>query len=345
MTLPRLNQVRTTAAFKQQPEDFQVREQLQVEDEGEGEHQWLWIRKKGANTRFLAERLAQFAGVNPRQVSYSGMKDRNAVTWQWYSVQLPGSELLDWSQMDVSGVSVERIIRRTKKLKLGFHKANHFIIRLRDVADKSQFEENWNALCEKGTLNYFGSQRFGHDGQNVNSARQWIAADKPAKISKAKRSLWLSALRSYLFNHIAAARFQQHEVTPLPGDCVMLQGSQSVFTVQQWDEELLTRLESGDIQLTCPMPGEDGPGKVEGQAREFEQQQLSEYSDWIADFAKVRLKASRRPWQLFLQQPKLTWQQADVIIEFALPTGSFATTCINELIDLAVTDNDENSVE
>ena len=93
------------------------------------------------------------------------------------------------------------------------------------------------------------------------------------------------------------------------------------------------------------MPGEDGAGKVEADALQFEMQQLSGFEDWLNDFAKVRLKASRRPYRLLLQEPGLDWQEGDAIVSFTLPTGSFATACINELIDLAVTENDENSVE
>lgn len=342
---PTLNTEKTTAQFKQQPTDFQVREVLDVEDEGEGEHQWLWIKKTGANTRYVAEQLAKFAGVHPRNVSFSGMKDRNAVTWQWFSIQLPGKATLDWQQMGVAGVEVERVIRRTKKLKTGFHKANAFTIRLRDVADTECFTRNWQTLCAQGTLNYFGAQRFGFNGNNLTQGRQWLSAEKPAKIAKGKRSIWLSALRSYLFNHVVAARYRQHQFAPMAGDCVMLQGSQSVFIAENWDEELLQRLASGDIQLTAPMPCEDGAGKVEADALQFEMQQLSGFEDWLNDFAKVRLKASRRPYRLLLQEPELVWQGGDAIVSFTLPTGSFATACINELIDLAVTENDENSVE
>lgn len=347
---PTLNQHKTTADFKQSPDDFQVREVLTVEDEGEGEHQWLWIKKTAANTRYVAEQLARFAGVHPRQVSYSGLKDRNAVTWQWFSVQLPGKPLLDWSLLALDGVVVEQVMRRTKKLKLGFHKANAFTIRLRNVDDADVFEHNWEQLCEQGTINYFGAQRFGFNGNNIIDARRWLSADKPAKIAKGKRSIWLSALRSYLFNQLAAARYQCYEFEPLNGDCVMLNGSQSVFIAESWDPVLLQRLAEGDIQLTLPMPGEDGVGKVEGSARQFEEQQLENFQTWLSDFSKVRLKAARRPYRLQLQQPQLVWQSTasgakDATISFTLPTGSFATACINELIDLAVNDNDENSVE
>lgn len=345
VVLPRINDTLTHAQFKSQASDFQVRERLTVDDEGEGEHQWLWVKKEGANTRFVAEQLAKFAGVHPRQVSYSGMKDRNAVTWQWFSVQLPGQDMLPWQQLALEGVVIERAIRRTKKLKLGFHKANEFTIRLRAVEDKKRFIDNWQRLCQQGTINYFGSQRFGHDGQNVVQARRWIRAERPHKISKAKRSLWLSAMRSYLFNHVAAERFKKHGFNPLAGDCVMLNGSQSVFVAEQWDYSLQQRLQEHDILLTAPMPGEDGCGLVDDVAKAFEQECLAPFQPWLEDFSKVRLKASRRAFALFMQTPELHWEGDDAIVSFALPTGCFATTCINELIDLSVTDNDEHSVE
>ena len=43
--------------FKQQPEDFIVQEILGHEPLGEGEHIYLWVRKEGLNTAYLAEQI------------------------------------------------------------------------------------------------------------------------------------------------------------------------------------------------------------------------------------------------------------------------------------------------
>ena len=81
-------------------EDFRVTEIPLLEPDGEGEHVWLWIRKRNENTPWVAGQLARFAGVHPRQVSYAGLKDRRAVTEQWFSVQMPGRDAPDWETLN-----------------------------------------------------------------------------------------------------------------------------------------------------------------------------------------------------------------------------------------------------
>jgi tRNA pseudouridine13 synthase len=79
-----------TAVLKATAEDFQVDEVLDIPLSGDGEHLWLWVEKRGLNTEEAARRIAKAAGVPLRTVSYAGLKDRQALTRQWFSVQLPG---------------------------------------------------------------------------------------------------------------------------------------------------------------------------------------------------------------------------------------------------------------
>jgi len=342
----RLNSKRTQAQFKLHPEDFVVTERLDVADDGEGEHQWLWIRKRGANTQFVARQLARFADTSPKNVSYAGLKDRNAVTEQWFSVQLPGQETLDWQQLNNEEFQVLKVIRRQKKLKLGLHEANQFKIRLRDVVDKGLFEQNWNSLVSDGTLNYFGPQRFGHDQNNLTRGFEWLRAGGSNKrVKKPEQSRLLSSVRSFLFNQIASSRYQQYGFETLAGDCVMLSGSQSVFHVEQWDDELKQRLTTGDIQLTAGQPGWVSKPLISGEAEQFETDCVSPWADIIDCLASKKVKASRRAMRLKPTDPELCWDGSDAVIYFELPKGSFATACISELIDLSVTENDEDSVE
>lgn len=335
--LPRLqNGDRPQAEFKQTPKDFQVIEQLDVADDGEGEHQWLWVRKEGANTNFCAEKIARFAGVSPKNVSYSGLKDRQAVTWQWFSVQLPGQETLNWEELNDSEMSVERVIRRTKKLKTGFHSGNRFVIRLTNVSSRNALEQLWEGVCEQGVVNYFGEQRFGRGGDNVAQAERWLMADRPARITRSKRSLYLSALRSYLFNEIVAERIRQFGIDgTLAGDCVMLEGSKSVFTVEQWDDELTQRLLNNNIYLTAPLAGSTNKPLVKGEAEEFELSLLQPYESWLQAFKKLRVEAARRALLLRVENPGISWQDDEAELRFTLPSGAYATTVLNEIVDLS----------
>ncbi|MCX7230237.1 MAG: tRNA pseudouridine(13) synthase TruD [Burkholderiales bacterium] len=55
---------------------------------GEGEHIWLDIEKNGANTAVVAQQLAEAAGVQDVDVGNAGLKDRYAITRQWFSIVL-----------------------------------------------------------------------------------------------------------------------------------------------------------------------------------------------------------------------------------------------------------------
>ena len=67
-----------TAILRSIPEDFRVEEILGYEPDGEGEHAFLWVEKREANTDWVARELARFAGVSPMHVGYAGLKDRHA---------------------------------------------------------------------------------------------------------------------------------------------------------------------------------------------------------------------------------------------------------------------------
>ncbi|MCA1766944.1 MAG: tRNA pseudouridine(13) synthase TruD, partial [Idiomarina sp.] len=228
------------------------------------------------------------------------------------------------------------VLRRTKKLKSGFHRANRFVIRLANVSSKEDLETLWQAVSEQGVINYFGEQRFGRAGDNVAQAERWLMADRPARISRNKRSLYLSALRSYLFNQIVAERISQFGAQGmLAGDCVMLKGSQSVFTVEQWDDELKQRLLNNDIYLTAPLAGSNNKPLVKDEAESFEFNLLQPYESWLQALRKLRVDASRRALLLRLEEPEISWQGNDAELRFTLPSGAYATIVLNEIVDLS----------
>ena len=121
-------QPEVTARLRLLPEDFCVTEIPLVQPDGEGEHVWLWLRKRNENTPRVAEQLARFAGVHPRQVSYAGLKDRSAVTEQWFSVQMPGRDAPDWQGLNSETLTVLRHARHSRKLRRGALKGNRFRI-------------------------------------------------------------------------------------------------------------------------------------------------------------------------------------------------------------------------
>ncbi len=155
-----------SAVIRNIPEDFVVEEQLGFEPSGAGEHAFLFLQKRELNTQELAKHLAELAGVPERDVGFSGMKDRNAVTRQWFSVGLAGRAEPDWQRLEAGGnVRVLRSERHLRKLRRGVHRANRFSLVLREVSGAlDAIEQRLQILRDRGAPNYFGEQRFGIDG-------------------------------------------------------------------------------------------------------------------------------------------------------------------------------------
>ena len=72
--------------IKSIPEDFIVVEQLAEPLTGTGEHLYLRVKKRNANTNWVASQIARCADIRTLDVGYAGRKDRHAVTRQWFSV-------------------------------------------------------------------------------------------------------------------------------------------------------------------------------------------------------------------------------------------------------------------
>ena len=144
-----------SALFRSVPEDFQVTEQLGFDLSGEGEHLCLYVEKRGQNTRWVAGLLAKHFGVDDMAVSHCGMKDRHAVTRQWFSVHLPGKlpEMPERPPM-LEGCQVLAQQRHHKKLRRGQHAGNQFVIRLRQIeGDVSVLEHSLQQVVN-GVPNY-----------------------------------------------------------------------------------------------------------------------------------------------------------------------------------------------
>ena len=117
------------ATYKAYATDFVVNEILPLDFTGEGEHLWLHIEKLGMNTAYLAKLLSEWAEIPPRDVGYSGLKDRHALTTQWFSLRLPKKQLpeSEFAPVDIGANESLTILAQqwhNKKLNRGTHRAN-----------------------------------------------------------------------------------------------------------------------------------------------------------------------------------------------------------------------------
>ena len=321
---------KSRGVYKQRCEDFIVKEDLGFELTGEGEHVCLWIQKIGENTQYLAKQLAKFAAIPARSVSYAGLKDRQGDTWQWFSLHIPGKITPDFSLFEAAGVTIHKVIRHHKKIKTGALAGNHFSITLRDISDKEAVEKALTNI-EQGVPNYFGEQRFGFDGHNVTSALMMFSGRKIK--DRFKRGMYLSAARSYLFNHVISTRIADNLYQkPLLGDCVQFVGNRSFFPLPDLEQQSLQRLQSREICLTAPLWGA-GDLASESEAKSYEIHALQAYQDLQAGLANNGLRQERRPLILVPQKLDSVWlDESCVRIDFYLPSGCYATSVLRELI-------------
>lgn len=324
--------------LRQEIEDFVVEEQLGFEPTGEGQHVWLWIEKRDRNTQDVALDLARHAGIKPQAVGFSGMKDRRAITRQWFSLDLAGKAESDWSALNNDGLSILQATRHSKKLRRGVHRSNRFAITLRDLqGDSATLPERLAAIGQSGVPNYFGAQRFGRDEANLDWARRMFAGERIN--NRNKRSIYLSAARSFLFNQLLSQRVSDDTWNRgVEGDVMQLAGSHSIFVPEQIDETIRQRVTGMDIHPTGPLWGR-GELKTTGTVREQELQLARDYPDFCAGLEQAGLKQERRSLRLAVKQLDWSEHNTQLCLSFELETGAYATAVIRECIDVSAPDH------
>ena len=320
-----------TALLKAECADFVVKEQLGYNMSSDGEFVAVKVRKTDCNTLFVGEQLAKFAGISARNMSYAGLKDRKAVTEQWFSLQMPGQPTPDFSQFSLEGVEILDVTRHQRKIRIGSLQGNHFEILLRNVEETDELKVRLDFLAKNGFPNYFTEQRFGRDGNNLTQALRWANGEIKVK-DRNKRSFYLSAARSEIFNLIVSKRMELNLAQQiLVGDVLQLNGSHSWFVVDESEDlaQLQQRLAQQDVLLTAPLIGEE-----EKSAVDFEHEIFAQHQALFDLMRQERMKAARRPILMQPQQFQWQFEPNGLRLQFALPAGSYATALIRELVNI-----------
>jgi len=316
-----------------QVEDFRVQELPAVKPGGQGTHLWLEIEKRNANTDWVAKQLSLSAGVPARDVGFAGMKDRRGVTSQWFSVALQEASDSAWENWAWPDIRILQAHLHTRKLKRGTLNGNRFRIVVRDL--KGGFEGLEHLLTRAasvGVPNYFGPQRFGHGGRNVVQGIRWL--ENGGRLPRNKKSIYLSAVRSFLFNQVLSRRIEQGNWNRIiDGDIAVLDGSRSTFACRMPDLELEQRCAEFDIHPSGPLPGKSGVNPVAAALR-IEEMTLEPHEKLIHSMQKAGLKSSRRSLRLRPANMKWMIEEGNLILEFDLPPGAYATSVLRELVSL-----------
>jgi tRNA pseudouridine13 synthase len=322
-----------SAHIRTTPEDFVVNEVLGFDPDGDGNHALLHIRKRNTNTEWLARQLAELAGVPLSEVGYAGLKDRRAVTTQYFSINLSGKNEPDWQRLASEDISVLEVDRHHRKLRRGNLLENRFRIMLRELnGECSELEQRLEKIRKLGVPNYFGPQRFGHNGGNLAKA-QALLGNKFQERDRHLRSLYLSAARSFLFNQVLSARVAAGNWNrALPGESLLMNGTSSTFTVRILNSEIERKVAAGELHPSGPLWGRGKPG-VLAEVLALESEVLGDEVLLLEGLAKAGMEQERRSLRLPVRE--LQWQfiqPQQLQLEFALPAGAYATSVLRELV-------------
>lgn len=358
------------ADLKQEMHDFIVEEQLGFEPSGEGEHIFLWLEKANLNTAFVAESLAKFSKLHLRDITYAGRKDKFALTRQWFGVHIANKKEPNWNEFTLDGAKILKVTRNDRKLRVGVLKGNKFELILRNLRPSIEHGAKFGAesffealshrlelIKHQGAPNYYGSQRFGEiriasqdpqsigseqsvsthslrQGGNLSLAEKLLSGE--AIRNRNKRSMAISALRSWLFNEVIHERITQHSFhQALLGDAMQLSGSNSFFVFEDEAEQtiIVQRLAEFDINITAPLWG-DGKLHSAKAAKDLELKCATQFPDIIKTLNALGLKQERRAIRIIPQDFKWQIEDNNLKMQFSLPAGCFATSIVRELVNV-----------
>lgn len=326
------------ARIKQVPEDFVVDEEPAYAASGAGDHLFVRIEKRNLTTHDAVNALADALGVRARDVGVPGLKDKVAVTTQWLSFQAnPGTDVEKRLEaFSFPGIRVLESARHNNKLRTGHLARNRFKIRLRDVdeARLGEVTETLLALETSGVPNAYGLQRFGRHGDNVERALGFLSGkERGPRDLRAKKFLF-SSLQSHVFNRVLEARQADGKWNvPVLGDLLKLEtGGMFVCTDVQTDT---ARARAGELGPTGPMFGVKMRGP-EHDAAALEERILVETLGADFDYGRTKPygEGTRRPLVLRVAEMRVTQegksgeQRANLLVEFVLPKGAYATTVL-----------------
>jgi len=292
------------------------------------------VRKRGRNTQEVARAIAKLAGVSQVAVGYAGLKDRHAVATQHFTVQLPGREAPEWTLLEDDSLQIISAERHHRKIRRGGLRGNRFIIRVGGVrGDRDQVEQRIQRIAEAGVPNYFGSQRFGREGQNLARVEALFAGGG-RRPNREQRGLLLSAARAQLFNRVLRARVESASWNQaMDGDVMALSGSQRQFMYDPEDVTIAPRLAELDIHPTGPLCGRLSRAlQPVSDARAVEDQALLDWAEWTNGLERFGLDADRRALRLAVADMYWHWDDEVLEIGFSLVAGAYATAVLREIV-------------
>jgi len=332
--------------FRSRPADFIVDEldtfggdAAQVDgddgDRHQGDHLYLRVEKRELSTWDAIGMLARGLGRKARDIGCAGLKDKDGVTRQTFSVEHVSKD--DVEALELPGLRILSIRRARKKLKRGKLLGNRFDLKLRDVPD-DRLDDVRGVVADlrtRGLPNFFGTQRFGARGDNAATGFDVLRGDlqPPRDANRTKVRFLVSALQSFVFNEVLAARLASLDQM-IVGETVLDHRDLRFRRALEGDEAYVRDL---SMSPTGPLPGTGDDIRWKG-THPAEVEVLERH----AAVVQALTQPGRFSWQGARRALRVPVTDASVDVGgdelgpfvrlcFTLPPGSYATVLIDEL--------------
>jgi len=322
--------------IKETPEDFVVEEIPVYQPDGEGEHLFVHLTKKGITTRDVQKALAGIYQVSSRDVNFAGIKDKHAVASQYFSVWLKDKEKKDlaYKLEDELPLKINNLTFHRKKIKQGHLLANSFNIKISHLECSTeqaidQIQPVIDHIHRKGLPNYYGHQRFGIEGDNAQKGYEILIGRRKEK-NKWFRRFLLSAYQSHLFNYYMVLRIQQGLYdTMLEGDIAKKHDTGGIFVVEETATEQ-ARLDNKEICYTGPIFGKKMKS-AKGRSGKIEEKILKDHHISWEDLLGAKLNGTRRQG-IIIPVIYAEKEEDGIRLRFTLPKGAYATVVLREFM-------------
>ena len=299
--------------FRATPKNFFVEELPNKEFLERGDYLVLKIQKQGLSTWELVEFFKNELLID--EIGYAGLKDKNATTIQYISI--PKRYYKKIKRFKHPKIKILQTYLHNRPLQMSELTGNRFVVHLQTISNirVGQIQQTLELIAAIGMPNYFGYQRFGKDG--LQQAKAFLNGERVVR-SKRMQKFLLFILQSDLFN-----RWLQRRVSISKNGFELLQGD-----VYRTKEDRYIRpkkipqkaYEKREIAVTGLLPGKHVIRSF-GKAREIEK---------LFD-EPLPLKGDRRDAIVYPVINDLTMKHKELILDFALPKGSYATILLENL--------------
>lgn len=358
----------TLFSFKQKSQDFIVQEELPFTLSGRGDVFFVLFEKRNLNTMDVVNHLCNAFGISRLTLGIAGLKDKRAITRQRICIYKSALKKLWWEQVFLDSLSeVAKVLqtnRHTEPIGMTVPIKNTFAIRLRATKHLSLREKEVShakilSLFKKWFPNLFGEQRFGINGSNP---KQWYELlQGKGKIRDKKEILFkIQAYASKMFNDYLYTRIKKW-LEVLDGDIIQIVDKKEYTHTQRWVYDATTDMvklyndtnktkaffrypkdfqqeipfDITTMTITGPVLGynlllaEKTSVAWNKEQAFLTSNAITENSLEVCKFYKIF--GLRRPLWVFPEKVAVHMDKDDILLNFTLPSGSYASIMIHEL--------------